>query len=418
MSEDDTSESAPSRRTRRPTRPAPTRRRYLAASGAALASALAGCGGTDPSGGRESTPERSTDSSETRTSTGTPEPAAFATPVVEGPDAVAIDETFALSVTVENTGGTKGTYEGAVAVTEGNLQYEEEFEATVAAGSSATVALDDLTVEYADDYTFAVDGTDAETTVSVTPLTASPGESLRVEEGLDVTVAGVTLRDSVFTTVTYAGDDRTTDVHSAPSGEVLAVFELGIENVGTERVTFRSESVAVAGGDLYHEPPGDARDLSEFDGSLIDDWRRLGPSETASTLLVAQIPVERVPEGFSLTVQRDSSNTPPEFEWAFGDVAPVEVPAFELQSADVPEEVSENEEFEVRFEVTNTGAPGTFRGVLQSEEGAYWLADATFEAAFDAGETKTLGATTSAGGFGSTQSFRLVPFGEAWTVRF
>ena len=407
------------------------RRSFLGLTAGGVA-ALAGCPGNSNSGDGGSggaTP--------TETETATPGPADISASLSVGGN-VTVGEPSTIRLTVENTGGRPGSFEGTLAVTEGNSEFSETVQVDAVPPGDSIQRDVSVTFETGDDYTVALESpelTGTQTaTVRAAPKQFDVGERISLTDDLAATVTDVRLTEMVRYKESrnseyglFSSTRETTGVLAAPTGKTLAVLEFELENTGTSTVTFDHSQFALPGGEFYTS----LTDELQQDGVPLTDRVNLDPSQVQAGYLLAQVETEALRDGgLTLDYQADAAQTPPEKRLVH---QPETVPQsnLELVSLRGPSEMAVGEQYQVTAVVRNTGeTAGTLEGVFQWKyEGASdyddpeWMADTladpkTPTVTVPAGEAKEITITTSSEGDG-TFKYRLAPLtGETLTTTF
>ncbi len=347
---------------------------------------------------------------------------------VEGPGEVTYGDTATLTVTVSNGGEREGSFTGQLRATSSDLEYEQRIDQTVAGGESVTVESRSISFGSVGEYTFELvsepddsSDDDAEpttidsSTVPVTSAVGSAGDTVAVSENLRLTVQDVEFRDVVFT-----GRTDVSGAFTAPTGRVLAVYQIRVENVGTVEERWRPSKMSAEGGELYG---GSGPRIPE--SQYLGIRRTLTPSEAVPGYLVAQFPRDVAKTEAPLTLRTGRPDSDPEYRWEFTASSERTFPAFRLESVDAPSTVPKGEEYDITFRLHNEGdAGGTLKAVPQSAEfrNDDWtpLASEQFiEQEIGVDETVAVSVSTSQSEVGGTFYYRLAPFiGREWTTEF
>jgi len=221
------------------------RRSFLAATSGTAAFGLAGCSGLLGSN-----------------------PAHLENLTYSGTESVEYGSNASVALNVTNGGGQDTHFEGSIRSTSDDLEYEREFNETVPAGETVQVDAGDVDPPAAGEYEFVVEGDPLTTptppeggtppepsvrqltsaTLEVSTSTLSPGDTITFRDGLALTVESVSFADAVFT----GEDDDPTAVFKSPTGKVFALYDVVLENTGTEHVDWvASERLSTPDGALY-----------------------------------------------------------------------------------------------------------------------------------------------------------------------
>lgn len=394
------------------------RREYLALGGIAVSGALAGCSETstdDSDGGNGD----EGDSDEAAAA------ASFTDVTISAPNAVTVDGEFSVTVSATNEGDAAGDYEDELVATEGPIDLEESIAFTgVEAGETATTEFGPFAVDHVAECAFELTDAGVSHDLSVEPLTAAVDETLSLGDGLEATLREVRYQSSLFYTESVSAglsSQSAGRVFTTPDGVSLVVFELEFENVGTSDATVASDAFAFSESDFYTSLSGGQPLESATLESEPFAARELmlSPSETAEGWLLAQIEADA--SGTPTLGYHRSGTSSTDLRWELpleGDEPAT--PTFELVAVDAPDAASQS--YEITATVRNTSnVDGTFRGVLQYENGGDWfeLTTATqsrFEAEVPAGETREISAINEPSASGE-YTYRLAPFDEEeWTT--
>lgn len=321
------------------------RRKVLSLTSTVGLSSLAGCGGK----------------LKAATRTGPPH---FEEVELTGPGEVSVGEEFYLEVSAKNTGGESGDFTNTLSAGEGAFTIDQN------------VRIEDIGVEesksaevgpnypgYSRDYQFQITDYGASHTVSVTTKTLEGSEELSIENG-----PGITVTDTEFyPSFLYRSGDRT-DLFAPSSGSVLAVLHLSIENQTEEKIRVGADSFAIPNGDVITSISNYSVSLSDFrepDGQPLDRTE-IGPNETGTGWILADVPYEQVTSGLQLTWDRSLYSSTPEASWTFGSHV---APAFEISDFDFPNEVEIGTTATGSVTVQNTGdETGAFQGILERRD--------------------------------------------------
>ncbi len=382
------------------------RRTFLATTMVAGSAALAGCGGKSSSKKWNAK--------------------------LNGPDTVAYDSDFSLSVIIKNTGGSESDVRATLTSQKDRLDLNKEISVTVPSGDSKKITTDPITPSTVGEYPFVLrkkteDTVDAEsegdqqlasTTVTVEPKDVSPKTSVKLNDDLLVTVEDITVAKSVFTS---NGGDTPTGVFEAPTGKIFAVYDLTVENVGSQWTPWGPAFVSVYDGKLYDD---NVPTLSGH-GEELNTKRDIPAAESVSGYLFAQLPTESANDDIPLLAQAGNESAAPEYRWPFGDT-PRKFPEFELKNVNAPQEVQDKQPYEIELTVANTGdGAGTVKAILQYTKGLNWenLSSASpspvITGELPAGEEKTFSVTntTSSGIVRDKEyTYRATPFETTWTT--
>lgn len=390
-----------------------TRRRFLAASAAGTTAVLAGCSSSGSSA-----------SSKKNNSTGgttTGGPAQLAHISFTGPSKVTVGESFRLTLNATNIGGQPGEITAPVKITEG----ERTFNTTLSHDSidpGKTVSLRTKPIQFsiADDYTFAITGTNLAHTVSVQPKTGDLGTSFKVSNSLRATVQDISFQPSVFYTV-ESYDETHTKLQSTSREKILAILHISLENIGTKSVYVGGDSFQVPAGKMLSAlGNGTPLTAAQLKGKPLVNLR-LSSAEQREGWLLAQVPRSKARKSLAISYQRDGPGTPPEFQWiAAPDTGKRTYAQFSLKELRLPNSVELGQDATATVAVTNTGKEtGMFRGIVEyrSSDSEGWQPLQPIKARIQSGKTARKQFTISHSSTNAV-TYRLVPFGTTKTVEY
>lgn len=390
------------------------RREYLAMGSIVVTGTLAGCSETSADD-----PDDSDDDNGTDEASGEP---SFTDIGISTAESVTVDGEFTVAVSATNEGEAAGDYTDELVATEGPIDLEESVELTdVAPDETATAEFGPFTVDHVTECAFELSEAGVDHELSIEPLTAAVGEALSLGDGLRATLTDVRYQSSLFyEEYVSAGlsSQSAGRVFTSPDGISLVVFELDFENTGTSDVTVASDAFTFSESDFYTSLSGGQSLESATLESEPFAARQLllSPSETAGIWLLAQIETDATGT-VTLDYQRDGAS-PADLQWELpleGDEP--STPTFELVDVDAPSTASQS--YELSATVRNTSdVDGTFRGVLQYENGDDWLelktaTQSRFEYDIPAGESREITAINEPSASGE-YTYRLAPFDEEW----
>lgn len=401
------------------------RRRFIAATGATMLAATAGCTGDD--------------SPDVETTDGPAEFAVYDASWSDSTD-VTVDTDATLDITIGNRGGEPGELEFTAAIQ--SLQSEDApivtadtstIEDEIASGDTVTVTTETVNFEYAGRY--EVMGTDKNTTqipvadsaegdaeIEILPRRASGETTQQLGNELRLTVDDVTFeqhlhydtsRSALFGSVDRVG------VHSALNDQTLAFVYATVENAGNNGTTIDASTFTFAGEtpltDLGRSTIDSVRDI---DGSPLHE-ASVNPGSSVTGWLLFNVPRDAIGDT-PLAYHRDSTSAPEDVIWDV-EIGSVDFPTFEFVSMDVPSEREEGtQEFE--FTIRNTGdGTGTFRGEVEWREGTsgeWGLLEGNdrLSARIPAGSETTITTSSDNDELYTTYEYRLNPFGATFVV--
>ncbi len=345
---------------------------------------------------------------------------------LESPESVSVGDTYSASVTITNNGGTEVMLTASLESSDGTIR--EDIDTTIPANDAKEFSTENVSPTEAGETQIVlrketVEPTDAiedgtilaETTVSVTPKEVSPGTGVTFGNNLLVTVDGVTVTQSVFSTGRWGISSVTT----SPTEKVFVIYDITVENVGTESVTWGPGLVSVPDGEMY----GDTAPYIPNSGERLNTKRQISAADSVSGYLIALLPTDVAATKTPLVGQRTNSGATPEFRWPFAVESERSFPEFVLKKVDTPRTVTAGQQYDITCTIENTGAgDGTLRALLQYESTNDWKAldSATtyaFERTVKAGNETTISTTnTFPSGIlhDDEYKYRLAPFSETW----
>lgn len=409
------------------------RRHFVAAAGAGVLAATAGCSGDDTS----SEPAEP----EIETTDGPAEFAVYDASWSDGTD-VTVDTEATLDITIGNRGGEPGELafqaaveslesEAAPLVTAETSTIEED----LGSGDTVTVTTETLEFGYAGRYEVSgadesgeripvADSADGAGEIEILPRRASGDTTQQLGDDLRLAVDRIAFEQHLHydTTISagFFGSAERVGVRSALDDQTLALVHATVENAGNDgknldgsRFTFAGETPLQ---DLGSSSLGSVRDV---DGSPLEG-ASVNPGSSVSGWLLFNVPRDALGDA-ALAFHRDSTAAPADVIWDV-EVGEVDFPAFELVDTNVPAERAEGtQEFE--FTVRNTGdGVGTFRGEVEWREGTSGDWDGLLEgnaqlsARVPAGSETTVTTGSDNDELYNTYEYRFNPFGATFVI--
>jgi hypothetical protein len=363
------------------------RRKVLSLTSTAVLSSLAGCGGKLKS----------------VTRTGPPH---FESVELTGPDEISVGDEFYLEVSAKNTGGESGDFTNTLSAGGDGLSIDRNVKIeAIGVEESKSAEIGPYYPAYARDYQFRITDYGASHTVTVSTKTLEGSEEFSIENGPAISVTG----SEFYPSFLYRSGDRA-ELFSPSSGSVLAVLHLSIQNQAEETIRVGADSFGVRNGEVITSISDYSTSLSDLRGPAGEPLKRveIGPGETTTGWILADVPYEQVQSGLQLTWDRGLYSSEPEASWTFDSYA---APAFEIEDFDFPSEV------EIRATATGSvtirnvgGAAGTFQGIFQhiDYDTQEWEQVETITLEIDAGSEVTW-STEIHGSVVGTSKFRLLP---------
>lgn len=404
------------------------RRQVLAGlGGLASVTALAGCTGGDSSGA---------DGTDTETPTPEPDyevdeaaPARLELLSVTAPEEITFGQEFEAEVTFVNVGGEPVEDDASLALrllesSAADPQEAELNSGDLESGEKRSHTIGPFTAAYAGKWAFeagdSVDKThdDFDGEVVVSPVENSLGDRQELSENLRLAVDDVQYEQAVHYEVRESpgwGSRTRTSVQGTLDDQVLAVVRATVENTGTRATSLSPDTLAIGDADLFTEIGGYSLTSVQLEGSPLFNTT-VNPGQAVDGWALFLVPVDALGD-LALELHLDASHSPADVVFDLGG-AP-ELPAFEIDSADVPSQFRDgHQKFE--FTITNTGdATGTFRGAVQytqeSEDEEWYHLEGPIEAKIPAGETRTVTHGTDYEG-STTYRYRLKPLGYEFVV--
>lgn len=349
---------------------------------------------------------------------------------LNSPDTVTYGAEFSHSVVVENTSDSERDFRATLTSQESHLGFSKEISLTVPSGDSKKITTDPITPSAVGEYTFVLNKKDegtttaeseggqnlASTTVTVETKEIAPKTSVKLNDNLLVTAENGRVAKSVFTS---SGRDTPTGVLEAPTGKIFAVYNLTVENVGTQRTAWGPAFVSVDGGTLFSDnvPTLPGR------GEALNMKHEVSAADSVSGYLFAQLPIESAKNKIPLTAQNGNNSAAPEYRWPFAVDTPRKAPEFTLKNVNAPREVQEGQPYDIELTIANTGdGAGTVKTLLQYKKGGSWtnLQSASphnIKKKIPAGDEKTITVTnTFSSGFlvSDEYQYRATPFETTW----
>ncbi|MFC4246790.1 hypothetical protein ACFOZ7_07225 [Natribaculum luteum] len=405
------------------------RRDLLSTLGTGAFLAFSGCLGSDDEGSDEGSDGGSVDSADVEIDEDAPAQFTVYDASVESPT---IRETFTIDLTIANTGGEAGSFEGELALDSTESEGADVVRAAVESGELESGQLGESSVELSVDYAggYEMSISDAEVddevdrTIDVNPLTGSLEETIDVIEDLRITPTDVQFQDGVLYEVvespSFWGSNERLALLSTLEDQTLAIVTVELENTGTNAVMLEEEMVSSNVGDIYTSFPNGASldaEAERNDGPALGQW--VNPGSSTTGWLLFALDRDDVTE-FTLEMRLDGKNAPADVVWDVTEES-VDLPAFELADTSVPSQFQDGTQ-SFDFVVENTGdTAGTFRGVVQwqgEDHGRnewYHLKDGDIVTRIPAGGEKSVSVTTDYSG-SEDITYRLQPFGTTWFV--
>lgn len=346
------------------------------------------------------------------------DPARFEDVALSGPDAVAVGESFSLSVSVTNEGGRAGAFADALTVADASDSPTKIRISDVAPASSRAVEVGPYAVGRAGDHRFRLAESGATHTVSVSARTLGAGERFSLANGPTVSVSNASFRTALFYD---ASDGR--GVLAPDDGAIFAVVRVSVENRGKSELETGPESFRVADGEVVAEFGRGDGTLAALSGPDADPFSEgsIAPGEARSGWILAEVERERAGAGLRVAWNRERDGSTPEVRWEFGSA---ELPAFSVTDLTLPAETEAGASLTATATVTNAGtASGTYRGVLERRraedtagtEDADWSHVATFAREIAPGSSATV-TTPVEGSAAGRVRYRLRPGSATETV--
>lgn len=403
------------------------RRKILAGLGSlASTAALAGCTGGNSSDGTETnetseSPDRSYEVDEEA-------PARLQLLSVSTPDEITYGDEFEAEVAFANTGGATIADNRSISLhllESGDVSAEtiEVNSSDLESGERRSHVIGPFTADYAGKWEFKpgekFDSTHDEFDggFTVASKNASVGDSVTVKKDVRLAVDTVQYEQGVFYP-TYEspglGTNERTALQSTLEDYVLAVVRVTVENAGTEATDLSPKSFGIEDADMFTDVRGAELSETSIEGTALFD-ATVNPGSSVEGWMLFNVPTDALGD-LALDINKDAAHAPAEIQVGLGDEP--DLPAFELESADVPSERKEGYQ-EFAFDVTNTGeTAGTFRGVVQwtwDDSDEWYHLEDTIEAEIPAGETRTV---THGSGWDGDQdtTYRFQPFGYEWEI--
>jgi hypothetical protein len=384
------------------------RRTLLVGSAAGLAG-LAGCSGLtggDGGDGGNSTDNQGTDTDAiTAADSG---PARFSKVQIRGPDEVAVNEEFSLTVSVANVGGTKGDFTSTLTVDVGGLQRDGSVKIEdVPPGERKQTTIDGLKMSYVTDVSFLITDHAAEQAVSVTRAARGFGEALDAQD------ASVTVQDVRFQSTYVVGSGEDQEAFGPQEGDVFGLVLLQVEEDGSGLVdthftipggTVASRLGYIAVSDLLEQIDAPGQQLSELDGS-------------GQAWILAEFDAETVGEpAIELDTNRDGTT---DVRWTGTPSEPA--PLVSVTSIETPDSAEIGTEQTATIELTNEGeGTANVAGIIQRDSGAItetWANIRTFTQKVPPGTTRAERVTIQQPCLGDAR-FRVHPLTEPFGVTF
>lgn len=224
---------------------------------------------------------------------GTPAPADLTVKGISAPAEVEVSESFNLEVTIENTGGSAGTYSGVVTVTPENGEERTlaQIQIEVNPNETSTATVEDISIPLISTETYRVEGTDISTEVTATPASRAIEESFRMWNNLVISVDNVDLQSEDDEQVAFADvtvENQSQQEWLTPYSDDFMLFAGGEsygpdQSRGTDSEWYESEQLAagtVASGYVAYTIPSDVTSddiviemTQEFgQGNVVVQW--------------------------------------------------------------------------------------------------------------------------------------------------
>lgn len=344
--------------------------------GVATAMSIAGCSGSDGSGG--GTEESNGDPTETPTPTPEYEvdpeaPARLKILRVSFPSDLSYGQEFEGEVTFANVGGdpveqnakielvrlTSGEAEPQVA----KLNSEE-----LGSGESKSHSIGPFEATAAGEFRVqpgsGVDelADEIDPLVSVGPRQVQPGTEVEMPNRLRVTVTGVSYEQALIDLSKMpanwdSDEEPRPELRPTLEDQIIAVFNLSVSNAGTEGLKISREQFVVPDGQLVQVQGDPALENKQLIGQQVNPG-------TSVSGWVGYVVSKQKTSDLSLGLNTAATSTPADIEIPVA--APEGFPKFELVDQVNPSELKNEETQEFKYTIKNTGdATGTFRGTFQ-----------------------------------------------------
>jgi hypothetical protein len=409
------------------------RRKYLIAAVAASASAIAGCSGSEESdsgSGSGGSTDEGGDSDDEPESGGSTD--GDGDPVqIDAPAAVTAGETFDLTVTVRNTESDRMTFRKVVGVEDGPSGFSQRMQiGGIPPGETRSKTIEAVLVSRGE-HVLGMPGIDASAAVTVEPRIVGVGEATSMQNGIDLTLEGVTIPFSVVTEQEVGGYTTRYDITAAapPDGNEYVYATFRAAATGEEGARIRPEQFSAETGTLL-----DTRQWRiEGDGvpaeRPIPLWRSrfISPGGERSFRVPLEVPQSELQNIVRVGYDPSDDGTPAEtvFEaTAEGERFPH--PSFDLVSVDAPSLQAGDPQGILSYTVENTGEyPAEFVGTVNWQtQGGDWASDPNagpdlHRAVVEPGETRMFELTWDGGDARTgTRTYRVRPFERTFEITF
>ena len=214
------------------------------------------------------------------------------------------------------------------------------------------------------------------------------------------------------------GSSDVVALQTPASEQVIARFSMTVENRTSEPITTNSRyssnesSLERTVIDFNHGSLFSPMN-STFEGEDVQNIE-LDAGESQTHYILSAVDIEDL-DSLDLTVALTDDDSAPEIVTELD--AGTDLPEFELVETRIPAQREEGEQ-EFGVVVENTGdAAGTFRGVIQWEDGGDWYhLRPELEAEIAPGETATVSATSDVDPGSREYEYRIEPFGEHFSL--
>jgi hypothetical protein len=384
------------------------RRTLLVGSAAGLAG-LAGCSGL--TGGDGGDGGNSTDGQGTATDAITAAdsgPARFSKVQIRGPDEVAVNEEFSLTVSAANVGGTKGDFTSTLTVDVGGLQRDGSVKIEdVSPGERKQTTIDGLTLSYVTDVSFLITDHAAEHAVSVAQATRDFGESFEVRD------ASVAVQDVRYDATYLVGSGEDQQAFAPQSGDVFGLVLLRVEGDGSSIVdthftipggTVASRLGYIAVSDLLDRINAPGQQLSDLEGS-------------GQAWILAEFDAEAVSD----PVIKFDANRDGEMDVRWSGEPSEPAPLLSVESIETPDSAEIGTEQTATIELANNGeGAADVAGIIQRESGQIgetWANVRTFTQKVPPGTTRAERVSIQRPCLGDAR-YRVHPLTEPFEVTF
>lgn len=180
-------------------------------------------------------------------------PAEFEVRGIEAPAEVEVSEPFDIEVTVENTGGETGEYNGTVMVVpeDGEQRGLAQIQIEITPNETSTATVEGISIPIITTETYQVEGTEVSTEVAATAASRSIGETFRMWNDLVISVDSVLLESD--------GNDQ------------VAFVTVTAENQSQQEqlIPYSDDFVLYAGDESFTPDYGEGSDSEWYEGERI-----------------------------------------------------------------------------------------------------------------------------------------------------